>query len=141
MRGTYKDRGKIQLENGKVVEWDHLSPEAPPRIPYGTKTEITITFDDAEYLNGARGIVWATYDLNQAETIRGALLAQNIGCEVREENVKETRLYLLHIVRAQDVEAAVDFVWRDQTGLRLRPDWWYPAEAENESFKRWVNAI
>ena len=95
--------------------------------------------DERDYLNGRGGIVWATYDRHQAATIRDALLVQKISCELREGFVEGLRLYLLHIARAHEVEAAMDFIWRDLGGLRLRPDWRYPPGAENASFKKWIN--
>jgi hypothetical protein len=135
--GTYIDRGKIRLANGKIVEWHDPSL----RLPYGTKTEVTITCEECDYLNGTDGIVWATYDRHQAITIRDALLVQKISCEVREEQLEGLRLFLLHIPHADEVAAALDFIWRDDAGLRLQPDWWYPAGAENESFKKWINGM
>jgi hypothetical protein len=77
--------------------------------------------------------------LRQAETIKAALLAQSMVCEMREQTLSGTRLYLLCIPEAREVAAAVDFIWREPNGLRLQPDWWYPAGAENESFKKWIN--
>jgi len=85
--------------------------------------------------------VWATYHLHQAEIIKAALLAQSIACEVREQSLPGARLYLLCIPEAREVAAAVDFIWRDPSGLRLQPDWWYPAGAENESFNKWLNGM
>jgi hypothetical protein len=139
MIGTYLDRGKIQLEDGKIVAWQELSSEEPPVVPYGTRAEIAITFDAADYLSGTDGIVWATYDFEQAELVRGALQVQNISCEVREQELTERPLYLLYVPEPQEAEAAMDFIWRDDSGLRLKPDWRYPAGAENESIKRWTN--
>jgi hypothetical protein len=97
-----------------------------------------ITHDECEYLDGAGGIVWATYDRYQAEIIQSALLAQKIACELQETSLTEARRYLLHVAGHDKVEAALDFIWRDQSGLRLRPDWWYPAGSVNESFRKWV---
>lgn len=91
-----------------------------------------------DYLSIARGIVWATYDARQADTVQAALQAQRIVCEVRQESLEGECLYLLHVPVQEEVEPAMDFIWRDPAGLRLRPDWSYPDGAENESFKRWV---
>lgn len=135
MSGAYIDRGKIRLANGKILEWPNLSFH----FPYGTKTEVTITCEERDYLNGAGGIVWATYEHRQAVVIRDALLVQKISCELQEEHLEGLRLYLLHIPRAHEVETAIDYIWREPSGLRLQPDWWYPAGAENESFQKWIN--
>ena len=48
---------------------------------------------------------------------------------------------LLCIPEAREVAAAVDFIWREPSGLRLQPDWSYPAGKENESFEKWINGI
>jgi hypothetical protein len=139
MIGTYLDRGKIQLEDGKIVAWQELSSEEPPVVPYGTRAEIAITFEAADYLSGTEGIVWATYDSEQAELLRSTLQVQNISCEVREQELTERALYLIYVSDPQDAETAMDFIWRDDSGLRLQPDWQYPAGAENESIKKWTN--
>ncbi|MDZ7291749.1 MAG: hypothetical protein ONB44_16055 [candidate division KSB1 bacterium] len=97
--------------------------------------------DERDYLNGTDGIVWATYDPHQAVTIRDALQVQKISCELREGQREGFRLYLLHIPRAHEVEAAMDFIWRDPSGLRLKPDWHYSTGAENASFKKWINGM
>ncbi|MGH7597020.1 MAG: hypothetical protein ACREOI_11755 [bacterium] len=97
-----------------------------------------MTHDERNYLYGKNGIVWATYDRSQAETVQSSLQAQSIACEVREENLRGACLYLLHIPQAHKVKAAIDFIWRDPVGLRLEPDWRYPAGTENESYKKWV---
>jgi hypothetical protein len=96
-----------------------------------------------EYLSeppftGAPGIVWATYDLRQAETVQAALQAQRVVCEISQKGAGDKCLYVLRVARQHEAEAAQDFIWRDPAGLRLRPDWSYPEGAENESFKKWI---
>ena len=110
-------------------------------IPYGTRLEVTLTYDEVDYLHGSNGVVWATYDLRQAEIIKAALLAQSIACEVREQSLPGAQLHLLCITEAHEISAAVDFIWREPSGLRLQPDWWYPAGAENASFSKWLNGM
>ena len=48
---------------------------------------------------------------------------------------------LFCIPEAREVAAAVDFIWREPSGLRLQPDWWYRAGVENESFNKWINGV
>jgi len=139
LSASYVDRGKIQLSNKKILEWKDLRPEAPPVVPYGTEMEMTITFEQNDYLNGKNGIVWATYDQHQAEVICGTLRALEIECEVLKKKLKGTHLHLIRILQSHKIPTAVDFIWRDETGLKLQPDWVYPANTENESFQRWVN--
>ncbi len=139
VNGFYLSEGKMQFENGMTLNWSQLSHAAPPLIPYGTRLEVTVTYEEVDYLYGSNGVVWATYHLRQAETIKAALLAQSISCEVCEQSLPGAQLYLLCITEAREVAAAADFIWRDPSGLRLQPDWWYPAGAENESFNKWIN--
>ncbi len=93
-----------------------------------------------DYLNGKQGIIWATYYSTQAETIQSALMAQNISCDIVKEINEGSLLYLLVIGDAGDIETAIDFVWRERSGLCLQPDWAYPQGEENRSFKKWLNA-
>ncbi len=141
VNGFYLSDGKLQLENGMTLNWNQLSNIALPRIPYGTGLEVTLAYEEVDYLQGTNEIVWATYHLRQAETIKAALLVQSIGCEVKEQSLPGARLYVLCIPQATEVAAAVDFIWREPSGLRLQPDWWYPAGAENESFQRWIAGV
>jgi hypothetical protein len=147
LSGTYIDAGKIRLPSGKILEWDDLG--APLNVPYGTEMEVTIVLEAPDYLHGSEGAIWATYDREQAEIVQGALQSQQIASELREvflqdpafplKELKERAgLYVLHVRDPAKAEAAMDFVWRDPSGLRLQPDWCYPAGAANESFLRWT---
>ena len=139
--GTYIDAGKIRLTSGKVLEWNDLDPqEAPPSIPYGTKTQVTIVHEAPDFLHGERGFIWATYNRDQAEIVHAALQAQQIACELREILMNGCRLFVVQVADADKIEEAIDFVWRDAGGLKLVPDWSYPAGAVNESFLRWLRA-
>ncbi len=141
VRGSYVDHGKILLASNKTVAWRDLFAKAPPNVPYGTRVEMTVIYEEFDYLNGKDGIVWATHDRHQAEVICGTLGAQDIDCEVLEKRLQGTRLHLIRITRSEKVAAAMDFIWRDDSGLKLQPDWHYPVGAENESFQRWVNGV
>ena len=137
--GTYIDHGKIQLASGKILAWDDLdSQNAPPESPYGAKTEVTIVLEAPDFLHGVDGAIWATYDREQAEIVQGALQSQQIAGELREILLQDNELYVLHVRNPAQAEAAMDFIWRDPGGLRLQPDWCYPAGAANESFLRWT---
>jgi hypothetical protein len=37
------------------------------------------------------------------------------------------------------MEKAIDFIWREEAGLRLKLDWQYSANKENESFNKWLS--
>ncbi|RIK71026.1 hypothetical protein DCC62_22130 [candidate division KSB1 bacterium] len=141
VNGLYLDEGEIKLVNGTTLHWNQISTAAPPSIPYGARIEVTVAYEEADYLKGSVGIVWATYHLQQAETIQAALLAQSITSELREQRLPGARLYLLYVIEADEVSAAVDFIWREPGGMRLKPDWEYPAGAANESFDKWINGV
>lgn len=139
MEGRHQDIGIIHLENGQSLSWLIFNRNHIPRIPFGTPINISITFEERDLLTGVDGIVWATYDPHQNETIQNALLVQNIFSETQELVLDKWRLHLLHISDSRDVEKAIDFIWRDEAGMRLKPDWSYPANSRNHSFDKWVN--
>lgn len=141
LRGVYKDLEIIQMENGKTIKWSNLIEDnnAPP-IPFGTKIEITLTYNNADFLNGSNGIVWATYSSFQVETIKNAMLVQNIFSEIRTTYLDGKCLYLIFIENRAEIEEAIDFIWREEAGLRLKLDWQYSANNENESFNKWLSS-
>ncbi len=141
LTGRYKDLEKIELPSGKIIGWRQISDEPPPQIPFNSEIEITLAFEERDYLAGNEGIVWATYDKRQAKIIRNALLSQKIVCEIRSEYLQNSKLHLLTIPEGKDIETAIDFIWREDSGLQLKPDWEYPAGKENESFNRWINDL
>lgn len=135
LSGTYIDRGKIRLADGKILEWE--APGLQP-IPFGATTQVTIVLEAPDYLHGFEGAVWATYDRYQAEVVQGALQSQKILCDLREVFLNGERLHVVHVRDPAQAEEAMDFVWREPGGLMLQPDWCYPAGAANESFLRWA---
>ncbi|GAB4377717.1 MAG: hypothetical protein Kow0042_25850 [Calditrichia bacterium] len=141
LRGFYYDSGKIKTSNGTVLDWKELSEEEAPSIPYGTILDISIQYEQRDFLHGTENIVWATYDKRQAEIICNALLPQKIACEILTENLGTRTLHLIHIPYDGDISFAIDFIWRENSGLRLKPDWNYPNGAANESFKKWIEGI
>lgn len=141
LSGVYKDMEIIQMNNGKILEWSNLIDDSDaPIIPFGTKIEISLTYNDADFLKGSNGIVWATYSRFQVETIKNALLAQNIFNEIKVSNLEDKRLYLIFIQDMDEMEKAIDFIWREEAGLRLKLDWQYSANKENESFNKWLSS-
>ena len=141
LSGVYKDIEIIQMDNGEILEWSSLVDNfEAPLIPFGTKIEITLTYNDADFLEGSKGIVWATHSQFQVETIQNALLVQNVFSEIRISNLTEERLYLIFIQNLEEKEKAIDFIWRNESGLRLKLDWQYSANKENESFNKWLSS-
>ena len=141
LNGVYKEKGIIQMSNGKVLKLSKLIDDNDvPLIPFGSKIEISLTYNDTDFLNGSNGIVWATYSEFQVETIKNALLVQNILSEIRISNLTDKKLYLIFIQNSEEVESAIDFIWREEAGLRLKLDWQYSANKENESFNKWLSS-
>jgi hypothetical protein len=94
--------------------------------------------DGNGYPTGQGGIVWGTFDRRQAEIIRNALLAQRIACEFRETTQDGKTLHLLRVAEGSGEREAMDFIWREGSGLRLKPDWSYAEGEVNRSFEQWL---
>lgn len=84
-------------------------------------------------------VIWATVDRAQADTIRDALQVQSIPCEIGVVHVQDGPAYLLWLPNADQAEAARDFIWRKQSGMRLRPDWAFAPDDGNPTFNRWID--
>jgi len=139
INGKYRDLGKIELENSKIINWSDLSDNNPPTIPFGSEIEVLISIDNNDFLSGKNGIVWATYDLRQAEIIHSALLAQNINSEIKNEHLFEDTLFLIKIMNENDIQEAANFIWKSGNGLRLKPDWHYNKGESNKTFEQWLS--
>jgi hypothetical protein len=100
---------------------------------------LTISFEENDFLTGKSGIVWATYDLRQSEIIQNTLVAQQISSEVKRIGFDGQEIFLVRITNEADVNDAIDFIWRSDGGLRLKPDWTYPNRETNKSFELWLN--
>ena len=83
IKGIYSDVGKIELDTRMTINLEKITSDKSPGIPFGSNVEISISFDENDFLSGKDGIVWATYDLRQAEIIQNTLLAQNIYSEIK----------------------------------------------------------
>ena len=138
IKGIYSNLGVIDLDNLKVINWANFSSDSPPEIPFGSAVDISISFQENDFLAGKSGVVWATYDLRQAEIIQNTLVAQNINAEIKKLLVSKTVLYLLKIISATDINDASDFIWKSDNGLRLKPDWCYEQGQKNKSFEQWL---
>jgi hypothetical protein len=139
IKGFYSDLGKIQLENERTMRWNDLTAEDSLQIPFGSNVEISIAFDEYDFLSGKDGVVWASYDQRQVDIIKNALFAQNIASEVKVEKLGKYEIFLIRINNNNDLNDAIDFIWRSKTGLRLKPDWFYPEGEINKSFEQWLS--
>jgi hypothetical protein len=137
--GIFNPDGEIVLHPGISVSWKSLSNKNIPELPPGTPLDIDVTLDENALLSGEYGIVWATWDLRQAEVLYNALLAQNIASDIGKVELEDQILLLIKIHRTSDVADAMDFIWRKEGGLRLKPDWSYADGKPNESFEKWLN--
>ncbi|MFU8843722.1 MAG: hypothetical protein ACNA7V_07935 [Bacteroidales bacterium] len=136
--GIFNPDGEIILHSGISVSWKSLSNKNVPELPQGTPLDIDVTLDEKDLLSGEYGIVWATWDIRQAEVLCNALLAQSITSAIGKVELEDQILLLIKIHHTSDVADAMDFIWRKEGGLRLKPDWSYADGEPNESFEKWL---
>lgn len=138
-KGIYYAGGEVVIDSTKTIRWNDISEEIPPQLPAGTSITLEMTLDENEFLSGKNGVVWATYDIRQAEIIQSALLAQHINCEINKISFDDKVLFLIIITNKIEVHNAIDFIWKINDGLRLKPDWHYGKEEKNKSFELWLS--
>jgi len=138
-QGILYSSGEIFLNSLKSIHWKELSDKVQPNLPDTIKVELSISFDENELLSGKDGIVWGSYDLRQAEIIQNSLLAQNINSIISKIELSIKSIYLIRIILIEDITAAKDFIWKNDGGLRLKPDWTYAEGEANKSFELWLN--
>jgi len=139
LNGIYHTGGQMVFGTNQMIEWNDINPGKPPELPNGSSIDITISFYESDFLSGKNGIVWATYELRQAEIIKNSLLAQHISSEVQQIDFMEDVMFILKIDNETDISTAIDFIWRDDGGLRLKPDWTYSEGETNKSFELWLS--
>ncbi|MCX8105008.1 MAG: hypothetical protein N3D80_03935 [Ignavibacterium album] len=138
LSGSLNSSGEIILNPLKSVRWEQISDTKLPNLPDSLTVGISLTIDEDEFLLGKDGIVWATVDLRQAEIIQSSLLVQQINSEIMKTEFPSITLFLIRIPQINEINAASDFIWRSQSGLRLLPDWNYPDGDTNQSFEIWL---
>ena len=131
--------GKIELDKAGSIHWNKLTGSALPKIPMGSTIEFTIMFDENEFISGKNGIVWATYDRRQAEIICSALMAIQISTETKRIYNSNDEILLIKAANNNEIEEAIEFIWKSESGLRLKPDWSYPEGEKNKSFEHWLS--
>ena len=140
VKGKIRESGKIELETtGTIVSWNDLSLESISGIPLGSNVELSVSFDENEFISGKNGIVWATYDLRQAEVIKEALLSLKVNAVIQNRPSTIQTVYLLKVTDENDIRESIDFIWKSKSGLRLQPDWNYPKGGKNKSFEQWLS--
>jgi len=139
VNGTCLNDGKVVFEPGNFIECSGLILTRPAELPDGGLVEVFISYDEENFLLGKNGIVWATYDIRQAEILHNALLAQDINSEIKKTDLEKRELFLVEITSLRDKEDAIDFIWKSESGLNLKPDWTYSEGETNRSFELWLS--
>jgi hypothetical protein len=93
-----------------------------PILPFGSSIELTVSYDKNELISGKEGIVWATYEKRQAEIISNARLTLQISSEMLEVHSSIKKLLLIKVATGDEFNEAVDYIWKSDSGLRLKPD-------------------
>jgi len=138
-KGVYTKEGKIVLNSIKIFDWADITEKTLPFFEDGTSIDLSISFDENIFLSGISGIVWATFDLRQAEIIQSTLIAQHINCEIKPLAFGKENPFLVCITNENEIKDAIDFIWKSKNGLRLKPDWTYSQGETNKSFEQWLS--
>ncbi len=139
VKGIYAENGKILLDSMRILSWNSFTEKNQPKLDFGTNIDISLSIDENIFLSGKNGVVWATYDSRQADIIQSTLLAQQINCEIKKISFEIEAIFLIVITNQNEVIDAIDFIWKSNSGLRLKPDWSYPDNSNNKSFEQWLN--
>lgn len=137
--GTRLNNGRVVFETNDFIECSGLVLTQPAELPDECRIELTVTYDEEDFLSGKNGIVWATYDIRQAEILHRALLAQDINTEIKKTDLEKRKLFLINITSLRDKDDAIDFIWKSESGLSLKPDWVYSEGETNKSFELWLS--
>lgn len=137
--GIYRNGRVNVFVTNASIKWSELSLTEHPELPDEYEIELTISLNHDDFLSGKNGIVWATYDIRQAEIIRNTLLAQNINAEINNVNIGNEKLFLIKVTNQSDKNDAIDFIWKSDSGLQLKPDWTYADGETNKTFEQWLS--
>ena len=139
MNGTCLNDGRVVFETNDFIECSGLVLTQPAELPDGCRVEVNVLYDEKDFLSGKNGIIWATYDIRQAEILHRALLAQDINTEIKRTDVENSELFLIKITSHADQNDVMDFIWKSESGLNLKPDWTYSDGEKNKSFEQWLS--
>ena len=53
--------------------------------------------------------------------------------------IDSDNLITIKILNTKDINPVIEFIWKSESGLRLKPDWVYPAGEINKSFELWLS--
>ena len=139
VKGTCMNDGRVVFETNDFIECSGLILTQPAQLPDECRVEVTVSYDEEDFLSGKNGIVWATYDIRQAEILHRALLAQDINTEIKKTELEKRELFLIKVTGMYDQGEAIDFIWKNESGLNLKPDWTYSENEINKSFEQWLS--
>lgn len=139
LKGTINKEGEVVFQYGKPLPLQTLFQHETEKNQVEICIEIFHIIGLDRLISGINGFVWVTKESCQAEIITNALQIQNIESEIVNTDSNNTKIYMIKVIREEDIKQAVDFLQNDNSGLRLKPDWNYPAGERNESFEQWLN--
>ena len=139
IKGRLNNKGEIVFSKEKTLEEKTQYEEQTQLKPSGINIELLVSIDVNSLISGIDGFVWVTKNICQAEIIYNALQVQKIEVEIVRVELDKTDLYLIKVIREEDIKKVIDFIQNDSSGLRLKPDWNYPEGERNQSFEQWIN--
>ncbi len=139
VNGTCRNDGKVIFETNEFIECSGLILTQPAELPEDCRVEVLVSYNEEDFLSGKNGIVWATYSIRQAEVLHSALFAQDIHTEIKKTDLEKKELFLIKITTQSDLNDAIDFIWKSESGLNLKADWTYPENETNKSFEQWLS--
>ncbi len=139
LEGGIKNTLKIVLPQKQSVKCNSKDNENLTQPLSGINVELSVSIDLNKLISGIDGYVWATWNSQQAEIISNALRVQNIELEIVKIEQENKAMYLIKVIKEEDIMNVIDFIQNEKSGLRLKPDWTYPDDEPNESFDRWIN--
>ena len=137
--GRINKQGEIVLQCGQELKSKTITNKSVPKSSANIKIELSVSIDLNDLISGFDGFVWATKNYRQAEIICNAIKVQNVELEIIKAEFENTIFHLIRIVNEKDIKSVIDFIQNDKSGLRLKPDWNYPAGEANHSFDQWIN--
>lgn len=138
-KGRINKQGEIVLQCGHKLSSKANANRDAPKSSANIKIELSVSIDLNDLISGVDGFVWATKNYSQAEIICNAIKVQNVELEIIKAEFENTIFHLIRIVNGKDIESVIDFIQKDKSGLRLKPDWNYPEGNVNLSFDQWIN--
>ena len=139
IKGTINKEGEVVFRFGKPLPLRTLYNQQIVHLPVEICLELSVSIGLNTLISGIDGIVWATKNVCQADIISSSLKIQNIESEIIQTEYEKVPVYLIKVNREEDVKIAIDFIQNDKSGLRLKPDWYYPDGERNQSFEQWLN--